>query len=121
LNNADKYTSGWDASKNSETGTKEAMQSPEISNTGFALKFYPTKGGMQNAMGLVKSNTIAHYVEAGMELIERKIFGSKADKDPISDMHYGNAKSFLNSINQKHKNTTPSWTIPLYYRTGGMR
>ena len=125
LNNADKYTSGWDSKYNSETKTNEASQSSDISNTGYALKYYPTKGGMQNAnaIGVVSSNSTAHLIEAGIEFIERAIFGTKADKDPISNMHGGNARGFLNRINGGYDKPVQSsgYTVPIYYQTGGRR
>jgi hypothetical protein len=104
LNNSDKYVSSWVAENNSETGLKDAMQSIEISNTGCALKFYKEKGGMKkaNAIGVVKSAWSLHVIEGGIEKIERIILGSKADNDPISDMHYGNAKDFLNKISKSN-------------------
>ncbi|MDL2262898.1 RHS repeat-associated core domain-containing protein [Bacteroidales bacterium OttesenSCG-928-I21] len=125
INNSEKYTSGWDSKYNSETGTNEALQSINISNTGYSLKYYPTKGGMKNAnaMWLVKSNSMAHRIEGGMEYIERMIFGSYADKDPISSMHYGNSRDFLNKVNGVYK-TTPStfnWTDAVYFKTGGRK
>jgi hypothetical protein len=119
LNNADKYTSGWKNEYNSDTGEKDAPQSPEISNTGFSLKFYPTKGGEQNAMGLVKSNWMAHGIEGAIEGIERMLFGNRATNDPIYDMHGGNAINFINKIDGKYNpptRLTPG--VPVYYQSG---
>jgi RHS repeat-associated protein len=124
LNNAGKYTSGWDAEYNSETKQNDAFQSKELSNTGYSLKFYNTKGGLKkaNAIGIVRSNSIEHIIEGGMEMVERILWGSKANNDPISDMHYGNAKGFLNSLKKPSNNSFKSnWTDALYFKTGGRK
>jgi|BioPla2DNA2_1021312.scaffolds.fasta_scaffold53569_2 hypothetical protein len=42
LNNAEKCTSGWEPKFNSNTRRKDAFQSENLSNTGYALKFYNT-------------------------------------------------------------------------------
>jgi hypothetical protein len=103
LNNAEKYTSTWSSEFNSETGKKDGLTSPEISNTGYALKFYSTKGKMNNvnAVGIVKSGMIEHIIEAGLEKIERKLFNEFADEDPIYDMHYENAKGFFKKVKKQ--------------------
>ncbi|GHU86550.1 hypothetical protein FACS1894153_3840 [Bacteroidia bacterium] len=58
-----------------------------------------------------------HAIESVMEKIERGIYGNKAVDDPIYDMHYSNAKSFLNTINST-KSTQTEITIPIYYQGG---
>ena len=55
-----------------------------------------------------------------METIARGIYGNKAVNDPIYDMHHGNARDFLNKINRV-KSTPTNYTIPVYYKTGGLR
>ena len=125
VSNAGKYTSGWEQEYNSETGKYDASQSTNINNTGYSLKYYPTKGGVKgaNAMGLVKYYLVDHTIESGMEYVERLLFGSSADNDPISDMHYGNAKGFLNSVNRVNNGSqsTFNWTDAIYFKTGGMK
>jgi RHS repeat-associated protein len=121
INNADKYTSDWTPKYNSDSKKDDALQSSEISKTGFALKYYPTKGGEKNAIGIVKSNSLLHVFEAGMETIERKIWKSNATNDPLYDMHYNNARKLLNGIDGRFKPTPTDYTVPIYYQTGGMR
>jgi len=126
LNNAEKYTSDWEPKFNSNTRRKDAFQSENLSNTGYALKFYNTKGNLKNAnaIGIINSNRFDHFIEGGLEMGERLLFGSKADKDPISDMHYGNAKRFLNSLNTNKTSNSSSisnWTDVIYYKTGGRK
>ena len=75
----------------------DALTSGELGNTGFQLKFYPSKGGDPNAnsLGIVKTNRLSHIIEAGLEKIERLIYKEKADNDPLYDMHVNNAQQYL--------------------------
>lgn len=95
LNNANKYTGSWKSSYNS--GGETAYESPEINNTGYSLKYYPTKNGGEKALGVVKRG-LAHHLEGGLEWLERKIFKQKADNDPFYDMHYRNARGLLKAL-----------------------
>ena len=56
--------------------------------------------------------------EAGMEAIEREICGSKADSDPLYDMHYNNATGLIRRLNPP---PVKEYQTPLFYRTGGMK
>ena len=120
LNNAEKYIAEWENQFNSATNEYDAFKSPEILNTGYALKYYLKKGDDNNAIGIIKSNFVAHVYEAAIETIERKIWKANATQDPLFDMHYNNAKNLLNNINKVHK-TTSNYTFPVYFKTGGMR
>ena len=96
LNNAESYIQNWDEALNSATGKKDAFISGEIGDSGFQLKFYFDKGDIENAcsLGLVHTGKLRHYLEAALEMIERTVF-TKADEDPLYDMHVNNAESFL--------------------------
>ena len=74
----------------------EAWVSGELESSGYELKFYRQKGGnpKANSLGLVKTG-IAHYYEAAIEFLERKLYGDQADDDPLYDMHLNNALGFL--------------------------
>ncbi len=119
LINAKKYIADWESKFNSATNKYDAFQSPEIVNTGYALKYYSTKRNVKNAIGIVKSNKVAHIYEAGIEKIERLIWKTDANNDPLFDMHYNNARNFLSNINKP--NTIINYTDPIYYRTGGIK
>ncbi|MCD8186609.1 MAG: hypothetical protein LUD68_09290 [Rikenellaceae bacterium] len=96
LNNHHKYTSGWKEAANS--GGETALTSSEINNSGFELKFYPTKNGESNALGLVKANFFGHMVEAALEFLEainKKYLGMPDDY--LYDMYLFNALNFMES------------------------
>ncbi|MCC8173889.1 MAG: hypothetical protein LIO65_05790 [Odoribacter sp.] len=95
LNNPERYIAGWTSEFNS--GGERTYCSGEIRNSGFELKFYPTKNGEVNALGLVKSNWAGHAIEAALEFLERKIV-ERTDKDDdfLYDMHLFNAVNFMN-------------------------
>lgn len=96
LLNYDTYIKGWENAFNSMR--KDAWQSKSIGNSGYKLKYYPQKGNGENdlnAIGLIKSSIAEHFIEAGLEKIESIIFGERAVKDPVSDMHTTNANGFL--------------------------
>ena len=97
LLNPEKYTKKWNNEFNSDTMSTDALTSGELGNTGFQLKFYPSKGGDPNAnsLGIVKTNRLSHIIEAGLEKIERLIYKEKADNDPLYDMHVNNAQQYL--------------------------
>ena len=118
LLNSQNYTSNWETAINSDEGN--AKQSPEIKNTGYSLKFYPNKGGRKdaNSLGIVQTSGLGHLFEAGMEAIEREICGSKADSDPLYDMHYNNATGLIRRLNPP---PVKEYQTPLFYRTGGMK
>jgi RHS repeat-associated protein len=99
LKNSDHYTADWDPAINSETRNMEAKASGEINNSGLELKFYPTKGGQKgaNSLGLILVDFLEHAVEAGFEMLERKL----GKDDALIDSHVENAKGFLN---KKKKN-----------------
>jgi hypothetical protein len=125
LNNSEKYKNNWNKSFNSDTKKWDAFKSGKISNTSLHLKFYPTKGGGKNAIGIVKSG-FSHLMEAGGELMEGfrcKRSGMDPKTDPYSDMHYDNAVLLLKSI--QHRETPApkgsSWVDAVYWRTGGMK
>ena len=122
LNNADNYIGSWERSYNS--GGETAYESPEINNSGYSLKYYPTKNGGNRSLGIVNSGKVGHLIEGGMEWLERKIFGQKADTDPMYDMHFNNAcgllKSF-NKLNNKGIPVSPCTIYSNYHRSGGMK
>ncbi len=120
LNNANNYIGFWKSSYNS--GGETAYESPEIKNTGYSLKYYPTKNGEQKALGIVKRGKLGHYFEGGMEWVERKIFNQKADKDPLYDMHYRNACGLSTALrNSKIDISAPPTIYSVYHRSGGMK
>ena len=120
LNNAQNYTKEWTSAKNS--GGPMAAESPEINNSGYSLKFYPAKNGEKNALGITRSDGFFHLIECGLELIERKIFKDYADKDPLYDMHYGNACGLLKDIHNSAINiSAPPSIYSNYHRSGGMK
>ena len=121
-----KYTSNWENDYNSEDNSYSAKKSPTIKNTGYSLKFYPTKGGQKeiNSLGIVKTSVSGHVFEGGMEAIERFFYGSKADADPLYDMHYNNATDLIGRLNGntvKIDDHTPSFIYSNYHRSGGMK
>lgn len=97
LLNPENYTKEWTAATNSETNKSDALTSKELGNTGFQLKYYPSKGGddQANSLGIVKSNFFLHTIEAVKEKVERLLYKDKADSDPLYDMHVKNARAFL--------------------------
>ena len=120
LNNANNYIESWESSYNS--GGETAYESPEIKNTGYSLKYYPTKNGGEKSLGIVKRGKIGHYFEGGMELAERKIFHQKADNDPMYDMHFKNACGLLKGLRNNSIDITPPPSIDSnYHRSGGMK
>ena len=126
LNNAHKYTDKWKKSINSDDGRITAKLSPEIKNTGYSLKFYTKKGGRDgaNSLGIVKTSRLGHLFEGGLEAIERVFCGSKADSDPLYDMHYNNAVGLINLLQfspVKGDEYTPSINYSNYHRSGGMK
>ena len=118
LTNPPKYTSNWETAINSDKG--DAKQSSEIKNTGYSLKFYPNNGEREgaNSLGIVQTRRLGHSFEFAMESIERAIWGSKADSDPLYDMHYNNAARLIRRLNPPPSKECPYF---LYYRTGGMK
>lgn len=98
--NPEKYICNWKDARNSDSNarkTSKTRQSPNIGNTGYALKYYQDKGNSWdvNAMGVVKSSKIGHIFEAFLEKMERVIFKTRADDDPLYDMHVRNAENLL--------------------------
>lgn len=119
-----KYTSLWEIALNSDEG--DARQSPEIKNTGYSLKYYPNKGEQKgvNSLGLVKTSGLGHFLEGALEAVERSFHGSKADADPMYDMHYNNARSLIYLLHNspvKRDDFSPSVTYSNYHRSGGMK
>ena len=81
---------------NSSSKKFDALISPVIGSTGFALKYYPTKNGYNDAIGLVKVNEIGHYVESSLEIEEAisvKFFNLQDDW--LYDMHLNNSIQFI--------------------------
>ncbi len=96
LNNPQNYIKGWHKSFNSSSKKFDALISPVIGSTGFALKYYPTKNGYNDAIGLVKVNEIGHYVESSLEIEEAisvKFFNLQDDW--LYDMHLNNSIQFI--------------------------
>ncbi len=93
LSNSEKYIFNW-TNKSSITGTN-AKQSVQIDNGPFALKYYETKNGESNAIGIIWNDPKLHFNEALLETIE--FFGTilGREDDWLWDMHYINSKLFL--------------------------
>ena len=120
LNNANNYTGSWESSYNS--GGETAYESPEIKNTGYSLKYYPTKNGGKKALGIVKRGILGHGLEGVLELLERKVYKQKADSDPLYDMHYRNARGLLKALrNSKIDISAPPTIYSNYHRSGGAK
>ena len=118
LNNANNYTGSWESSYNS--GGETAYESPEIKNTGYSLKYYPTKNGGKKALGIVKRGILGHGLEGVLELLERKVYKQKVDSDPLYDMHYRNARGLLKALrNSKIDISAPPTIYSNYHRSGG--
>ena len=99
LNNPQNYTKSWQLAFNSFTKKWDAKISPEIGNTGYALKYYPLKNGVRDAIGLVHTNIFMHYLETRLEMEESgmvKYFNFHDDF--LYDMHYNNSINVLNSL-----------------------
>lgn len=101
LLNHEKYTEKWGRRFNSENFRRDAKESDDLGESGFRLKYYPEKGGDQNAeaLGLVRKK-LAHGVEAGKEKYESIFYWKSAADDPVYDMHYTNSSKFLDWINE---------------------
>ena len=107
LDNASSYTSEWEESFNSETKKMGALSSGQIADSPFELKLYTDKkGGILNpfALGLSRVDKVEHAVEAAFEWLEYKLIKGASEKyghdpakmdDSLIDMHYDNAKEYL--------------------------
>lgn len=96
LNNPQNYIKGWHKSFNSSSKKFDAFISPVIGNTGFALKYYSTKNGYNDAIGLVKVNEIGHYVESSLEIEEAiSVKFLNFQDDWLYDMHLNNSIQFI--------------------------
>ena len=116
LLNPDNYIKDWTASNNS--GGPMAAESPEIKKSGYSLKYYPSKNGIKEALGIVKNNGFSHKVEAALELVERMVFKNNADKDPLYDMHYRNACGLIKGLHIKKADVS---SYSNYHKSGGMK
>ena len=99
LLNPSKYTTRWTDSNNSDGGI--AKISSPIKHTPYAIKYYQRKGGRDgmNAVGIVNYNISSHLIEAVLEVVERLLYNTKADEDPLYDMHYFNALDLIHILN----------------------
>ncbi len=96
LNNHERYTQGWTPNLNLSSWEYDALVSPEVGNTGFQLKFYFTKEGETNALGLVIDGLAIHTIEAALEFLERKMIDNTSVSDDfLYDMHRFNALNFM--------------------------
>ncbi len=98
LLNPEQYVTSWKSNLNSATGKADALVSGKLFDASLQLKFYSVKGGIDNAnsLGLVRFG-VHHFVEAGLEILERGLFPKKANEDPLYDMHLRNAQLYLNT------------------------
>lgn len=92
LDNAEQYVSGWKKALNSSMLRRNAKLSPQLGDSPFALKYYPTKGSYTDALGIVWKGARMHRTEAAMELIENFFFKD----DFLYDMHFWNSSLYLN-------------------------
>jgi hypothetical protein len=103
VNNHEFYTKNWTSAFNSDGKTLNALQSPQLGNSGLALKYYAEKNKVLNTLGLVKSSTVAHFWEAGWEKVDEWNRGFGGSDDYFHDMHYQNANQFINYRNSVHR------------------
>jgi RHS repeat-associated protein len=99
LNNPQNCTEGWSKTFNSSSKKFDSLISLEIRDTGFALKYYPTKNGYKDAIGLVRTSSSGHYIETSLEIQEallRKLMNMQDDW--LYDMHLYNSILFINIL-----------------------
>ena len=78
----------------------------------------------KKSLGIVKTGYMGHFIEGGLEKLERFIYSQKADNDPLYDMHYSNANALLFGLKNKSKKieiNAPPTIYSVYHRSGGMK